>query len=416
MDAKLGVTNSRRWTVVGLLFTASLINYFDRATISFALPLISRDLQLGPEAKGVLLSAFFWSYALMQIPMGILADRVNLRWLYAGAFTLWSVAQGLIGFADGLAAMIGLRVLLGVGEAIYLPGGSKIVSILFRPAERGLPTGLFDAGTRTGLVIEGVLVPWMLLHYGWRTSFALVGFAALIWLLPWFLFTPVGLRSARPTQTTATGQGFRRGVLALVTNRNLLGVCLAFFCFDYYWYFLVNWLPDYLVTSRGLTILKAGLYAALPYFVFGACQPIGGWIADRLVKTGMSETRARKGVITFAFLTGLLLIPAARVTSSGSAVMLIIGGCLVGLATANLLVALQSCAPRSQIGLWTGVYNFVGNIAGILSPLMTGFLIAKTGSYAPPFMLAAGLIAVGPLALWFITGELRPADAEEHDG
>ena len=159
-------TNRRRWAIVGLLFVASVINYFDRATISFALPLISRDLHLGPEAKGVLLSAFFWSYALMQIPMGVLADRVNLRWLYAVSFTLWSMSQGLIGLAPGLGALIVFRMLLGVGEAIYLPGGSKIVSLLFRPAERGLPCGVFDAGTRTGLVIEGVLVPWLLTRYG----------------------------------------------------------------------------------------------------------------------------------------------------------------------------------------------------------------------------------------------------------
>src|SRR5215213_2665739 len=168
----LRVTNARRWSIVGLLFTASMINYFDRATLSFALPLISTELHLGPEAKGVLLSAFFWSYALLQIPMGLLADRVNLRWLYAGAFTLWSISQGLIGLSTGLGMLIAFRVLLGVGEAIYLPGGSKIVSLLFRPSERGLPSGLFDAGTRTGLVMEGVLVPWMLTRYGWRASFA----------------------------------------------------------------------------------------------------------------------------------------------------------------------------------------------------------------------------------------------------
>ena len=195
------VSNVGRWAVVGLLFVASLINYFDRATIAFALPLISKDLHLGPEAKGVLLSAFFWSYALMQIPMGVLADRVNLRWLYAISFALWSVSQGLMGFAAGLGALIAFRMLLGVGEAIYLPGGSKIVSLLFRPAERGLPCGLFDAGTRTGLVMEGVLVPWMLTHYGWRTSFAVIGFTALLWLVPWFLLTPKRLQgdgAARP--------------------------------------------------------------------------------------------------------------------------------------------------------------------------------------------------------------------------
>jgi MFS family permease len=399
------VSNARRWTIVGLLFTASLINYFDRATISFALPLLSQELHLGPETKGVLLSAFFWSYALMQIPMGIFADRVNLRWLYAAAFALWSISQGLIGLAAGLSALIAFRVLLGVGEAIYLPGGSKIVSLLFRPSERGLPCGLFDFGTRTGLVIEGVLVPWMLTTFGWRMTFAVVGFTALLWLVPWLMIAPKRLQGNR-TGTTA-GRDFWATTLALLTNRNLMGTCLGFFCFDYYWYFLVNWLPDYLVTSRGLTILKAGFYAALPYLVFGISEPVGGWIADRLVSAGWSETRARKGIVTVAFLTGLLLIPAARVNTPGAAVALIIGGCLVGLATGNLLVILQSCAPHNEVGLWTGVYNFVGNIAGIVSPLITGFLIEKTGSYTPPFILAAALIAVGPLAFWFIVGELK---------
>lgn len=409
------VSNAGRWAVVGLLFVASLINYFDRATIAFALPLISKDLHLGPEAKGVLLSAFFWSYALMQIPMGVLADRVNLRWLYAISFALWSVSQGLMGFAAGLGALIAFRMLLGVGEAIYLPGGSKIVSLLFRPAERGLPCGLFDAGTRTGLVMEGVLVPWMLTHYGWRTSFAVIGFTALLWLVPWFLLTPKRLQGETPQGRPSEGRGFVGTIMTLVTNRNLLGICVGFFCFDYYWYFLVNWLPDYLITSRGLTLMRAGIYAALPYFVFGLSEPIGGWIADRLIATGWTETRARKGIVTVAFMTGLFLIPAARVTTPGAAVALIIGGCLVGLATGNLLVILQSCAPPDEIGLWTGVYNFVGNIAGILSPLITGFLIAKTGSYVPPFVLAAVLIALGPLAFWLIVGELHAVDRTAAD-
>jgi len=403
--------NRQRWVIVGLLFTASLINYFDRATIAFALPLISKDLQLGPEAKGVLLSAFFWSYALMQIPMGVLADRVNLRWLYAGAFTLWSISQGLMGFAYGLGALIFFRMLLGIGEAIYLPGGSTIVTLLFKPSERGLPSGLFDAGTRTGLVMEGVLVPWMLTHYGWRATFGVVGFTALLWLIPWFLLTPANLR-ASGSMTRTKRVGFVAAVMRLVTNRNLLGVCLGFFCFDYYWYFLVNWLPDYLVTARGLTLMKAGIYAALPYFVFGLSEPIGGWIADRMIAAGWSETNARKGIVTVAFLTGVFLIPAARVNSPNTALMLIMGGCLVGLATGNLLVILQSCAPRDEIGLWTGVYNFVGNIAGILSPIITGVLIARTGSYAPPFMLAAALIAIGPLAFWFIVGDLTAVESE----
>ena len=132
------VSNSRRWGIVGLLFTASLINYLDRAAISFALPLISKDFHLTPETKGLLLSSFFWSYALMQVPIGWCADRLNLRWLYAGAFALWSLAQGLTGLAGSLAVLIGFRILLGVGESIYLPGGVKIISLLFTGKESRL--------------------------------------------------------------------------------------------------------------------------------------------------------------------------------------------------------------------------------------------------------------------------------------
>src|SRR5713226_4791735 len=143
----MNISNARRWSIIGLLFTASLINYFDRYTISLALPLISTELHLGPTTKGLLLSAFFWSYALIQIPIGLVVDRFNLRWVYAGAFALWSLAQGLTGLAGSLATLMGFRVLLGFGESVYMPGGSKVVSMLFPPKERGLPSGLFDFGT-----------------------------------------------------------------------------------------------------------------------------------------------------------------------------------------------------------------------------------------------------------------------------
>ena len=414
------VSNARRWAVVGLLFAASLINYLDRATISMALPLISRDLGLDPTTKGVLLSAFFWSYASMQIPIGWCADRFNLRWLYAGAFALWSVAQGLTGLSRGLAALIAFRILLGVGESIYLPGGTKIVSLLFAPKERGLPSGLFDFGTRTGLVLEGLLIPWLLVHYGWRTTFAVVGFSALLWLVPWLLVSPPRLsgRNAPSAPDSAAGpsaavtpparsQGLG-GASAFLFNRNLLGICLGFFCFDYYWYLLVGWLPDYLVTVRHLTVMRAGIYTALPFFVFGISEPIGGLIADRLIKRGWDETRTRKGIVTLAFATGLFLIPAMRVQSPQAAIALVIGGSLVGLATGNLIVILQCCAPPEQVGIWTGAENFGGNVAGIIAPLATGLLISRTGSYLPGFALGPAVLLAGLLSYWFIVGDLTP--------
>lgn len=399
--------SSRRWTIVGLLFAASMINYLDRSTLSLALPLISHDLHFGPETKGVLLSAFFWSYALMQIPIGLAADRVNLRWLYAGAFALWSLAQGFTGFAGTLTILIVFRLVLGLGESIYLPGGTKIVSRLFKPMERGLPCGLFDFGTRTGMVIGGLTIPWLFTVMGWRMTFRTVGFAALLWLIPWLIATR-GRLGAPPRATRPTAGNTLRRIGVLLGNRNLLGICLGFFCFDYYWYLLVTWLPDYLVTVRHLTIVKAGFTSTLPFLVFGVSEPIGGWIADRLVRQGWDETRVRKGIVTCAFLTGLLIIPASRVQSPTAAVALIVGGSLVGFATGNLLVILQCCAPHEEVGLWTGFENFAGNLGGVLAPILMGFLISRTGSYAPGFLLAAGILVIGLFAYWFIVGDLRP--------
>jgi ACS family D-galactonate transporter-like MFS transporter len=399
-------SNKRRWSIVILLFAASLINYLDRAAISFALPLISKDFQLTPQGKGLLLSSFFWSYAMMQIPIGWCADRLNLRWLYAGAFTIWSLAQGLTGLSSSLAMLLGFRILLGVGESIYLPGGTKIVSLLFSPKERGLPSGLFDFGTRTGLVLEGILVPWLLVHFGWRRTFVLLGFTALVWIAPWSGFFPRHLRDVN--SNAALPDRAPQFVARSLLNRNLLGICVGFFCFDYYWYVLVTWLPDYLVTVRHLSVVQAGFYASLAFFTFGIAEPIGGWIADSLIRHGWDETATRKTIVAIAFSMGVFLIAAMRTAHIGVAIVLLIGACLVGLSTGNLLAILQSCAPSEAVGVWTGAENFAGNLAGIIAPLAVGFLITSYGSYVPGFELASVVLLAGVLAYWFIVGDLKP--------
>jgi len=403
------VSNQRRWTIVGLLFSASLINYLDRAAISFALPQLSRDFHLTPESKGLLLSSFFWSYALMQVPIGWCADRFNLRWLYAGAFALWSLAQGLTGLADSLVVLIAFRILLGIGESIYLPGGTKIVTLLFAAKERGLPSGLFDFGTRSGLVLEGILVPWLLVRHGWRYTFLLLGFAGLLWVIPWLWIFPRHMRPANravASPPAATSSSIRWSTLL---NRNLLGICLGFFCFDYYWYVLVTWLPDYLVTVRHLTIVQAGFYASLAFFTFGVSEPIGGWIADSLIRRGWNETRTRKGIVTGAFFMSLFLVAAMRTSDTPMAIALLVGASLVGLATGNLLAILQCCAPFEKVGIWTGAENFAGNLAGIVAPLAVGLLIKRNGSYVPGFELGVIVLLVGLLAYWFVVGELKPS-------
>ena len=402
------ISNFRRWFIVALLFAASFINYVDRGTISVALPLIAHDLHLGPELKGVLLSAFFWSYALMQVPIGWAVDRWNLRYLYTAMFLIWSVSQGLTGLAVGLGMLIVFRLALGVGESIYLPGGIKIVSILFAPEDRGSATGLFDCGIRAGMAVGAPLTAFLIVRYGWRHMFLIVGTAALLWLVPWLAAFPARLphrSSDRPPLIDAAPRALKH----IVTfDRNLLGICLGAFCQGYYWYLFVTWLPDYFMTERHLRLLSAGFYAALPFVVFTVSEPLGGWLADSLIRAGWNETVVRKTIVTLAFLAGLLLIPATRVHSQTIAIWLIAGAALVGFSFGNLFVFPQCCAPKDEVGIWAGCQNFVGNLGGVVAPLVTGFLIARAGSYSSGFTFGALLLVAGILPYWFILGELKP--------
>jgi MFS transporter, ACS family, D-galactonate transporter len=394
----------KRWAVVALLFAASMINYLDRASLSLALPTISAELGLDPTRKGLLLSAFFWSYALLQVPVGLCLDRFPIRWFYAGMFALWSLACGFTGFAGSLGVLVALRIVLGIGESIYFPGGVKTVSLLFAPQDRGLPNGIFDSGTRVGLVAGGVLIPWLIVSFGWRAMFMALGFGSLLWVVPWLLTVPP--RLAPSGAAAAAAAGFRLPTF----NRNLLGICLGFFCFDYFVYLLLTWLPDYLIQVRHLTIMKAGVYSAMPYVIFGSCQALGGLIGDRLVGRGWDETRTRKGIVTVGFLAGLLLIPAVRVENADLAIMLIMGASLVGLSVGNLTAIVQNCAPPDQVGVWTGMENFIGNLAGVLAPVATGLLISRTGSYMPGFTLAALVLVAGLIPYWLILGQLKPPE------
>jgi len=391
----------RAWIITFLLFAAGFINYFDRAILSVALPVIGADLGLGPTAKGVLLSAFFWSYALMQLPVGWAADRINLRWFYAAAFALWSIACGLTGLVTSLTILLAMRVLLGIGESVYLPGGMKIVALLFDADERGLPSGLMNCGTRAGLAFGVPLIAGLVQSFGWHSAFFVLGFGSLIWLAPWLAAFPAHVRAdfTKP----------KAGVAATLRtlDRNLLGMCLGHFGYGYYWYLLVTWLPDYLVESRHMTLERAGAYCVIPFLVYAASEPVGGWIADCLIRLGYNEQRARKAVVTAAFLTSGMLLVGGRLADDRAAVLAIGAAALVGLATGNLYALLVSVAPEDAAGTWMGIMNFAGNIPGVLAPIVTGVLIERTGSYYPGFVVAVAVLLLALPAYWGVVRERR---------
>jgi MFS family permease len=312
-----------------------------------------------------------------------------------------------MGLAGSLATLVALRISLGVGESIYLPGGNKIVGSLFAPAERGLPAGLFDCGARVGLAVGAPLVAWLISGFGWRWMSAIIGFAALLWLLPWLITFPSRIPLAQPAMPPKDSPRPFQAKQGFTFDRNLFGLSLGFFCYGYFWYLLVTWLPDYLMQVRHLPVLKAGFYAALPFLIFAVSEPIGGWIADHLIHRGWNETLTHKGLLSVSFAMGLLLIPATWVDHASTALFFLCGASLVGISTASMLVMLQLCAPPQKIGSWAGIQNFAGNLGGI-SALVTGFLISRTGSYLPGFALGPVILVAGLMAYWFIVGELRP--------
>jgi MFS family permease len=394
-----------RWTLVALIATASFINYLDRGSLAVALPVISKDLHLDPLQQGAALSAFFWTYTAMQIPMGRIVDRFDIKIVYTVCFALWSLAAAATGLVTGLWTLIACRVLLGIGEAVYLPGGLKVVSLHFKSSETAWPAGLFDLGTKVGLAVGTAIDVWLLVEFGWRSLFFRTGLVGLLWLIPWLLFYPSSSRQTRIAAPVKWRELFR--------NRALLGICLGFFCWDYFWYFLISWLPTYLNTVRHLSMPKIALFGGLPFLIFAASEAFGGWTSGRLMASGWSLSRVTKGFIVTGFLIGLLIIPAAMAESAALSVGLLLAASVSGICCGSMISIPKICARESEVALWVGIMNAAGNVGGVLAPLITGLVVARTGSYVPAFVTAALVLLLGIAAYTLIVPSL---DASETIG
>jgi MFS transporter, ACS family, D-galactonate transporter len=273
---------------------------------------------------------------------------------------------------------------------VYLPGGMKLVSVLFPAEQRGLASGLMNCGTRAGLAFGAPLVAGLVVAIGWHHSFFVLGFVALFWLVPWFAMFPRGADTRAKQKGPAWGR----------VDRNLLGVALSNVGYGYYFYLLVTWLPSYLVDARHLPLKTAGAYVLAPYLTFAVGEPLGGWIADRLVARGWNELKARKTIITIAYLTALLLLPAGLVANTQYSVVFLAGASLVGLSTANMYALVQRVSIAGEVGFATGIFNLAGNISGVVAPLVTGLIVQRTGSYFPAFVVAVAVIIAAVPVYW----------------
>jgi len=384
----------RRWLMIGLLFAAVLANYIDRGNLSIVAVPVMREFAISPAAMGTLLSAFFWSYALLQVPAGWIVDRFGLKWAYGGAFLLWSVASAGVGIASSFQQILVARLLLGVGEAAAQPASLAYIRRNFLDDQQGLPTAVYLSGMMIGPAVGAFLGAFLLERLGWRLLFILTGLGALVWLIPWFMLAPSReISSDDPPASNVKSLVSWKGILARPT---VWGIIVGAFFYSYYWYFCLTWLPSYLVMARGFSFLKMGAYTAIPLLVTAVVSMTCGRAADRVIARYGRAVTIRKRFVAAGFLLGsaILVVPAC---SSSSAVLGVLTVSLfgVGVAGGNYWALTQAASPATLIGRVIGVQNTVANVAGICAPVVTGIIIGRTKNFdlAMIFAGASMLIA-----------------------
>lgn len=391
--------------VLFLLSLSVLINYIDRSNLSIAAPLIKDELGLSAWQLGKLLSAFFWTYALMQIPAGWLVDRFDVKWVFAAGLLIWSAATAVTGALHGFAALLIVRVILGLGESVAFPSYSKILRGHFGESRRGfanamIMTGL-ALGPALGILVGGIAVA----RFGWRSFFVVLGVAGLLWLVPWWSWMP---RRTTPFERATAGDS---GYVSILRQRSAWGTCIGQSSINYYLYFLVTWLPFYLVRERHLAMNEMAREGALVFLMSAIASVVTGKLGDRWIQAGASPTSIRKGWMAFGHVgIGFALMFITMTTGPLFIGMLALVGVFLGISICNSWAFPQSLAGPRMVGRWVGVQNFAGNVAGAVAPALTGFLLDRTGSFYWPFFITAVVAWIGAFAWYFVVGPLEEVD------
>lgn len=423
-----------RWLILAILFAVTTINYADRATIAIAGPELKRVLGLSPVEMGYVFSAFAWSYVLAQLPGGWLLDRFGTKITYFFSIFLWSVftmlmgTVGLLTGAAALATLFALRLLVGAAEAPSFPGNSRLASSWFPTAERGTAAAIFNSAQYFATVLFAPLMGWLVHEHGWQSVFYVMGGLGVVMSFIWLklVYGPkdhpnvnkaeldyiaaggalIDLES-KDKQVVSSKIDTGSAIRQLLGNRMLLGIYIGQYCINTLTYFFLTWFPVYLVTERHMTILKAGFVAALPAVAGFLGGVLGGVISDRLIKRGYSQSVARKTPIVGGMLLAMTMIICNYVEADWL-VITVMSLAFFGKGVGALgWAVVADTSPKEAGGLSGALFNTFGNTAGITTPIVIGYILQQTGSFAGALVFVGANAAVAILCYVLMVGEIK---------
>ncbi len=394
--------------ILFLLGLSVLINYIDRSNLSIAADLLKGELHISNTQLGTLLSAFFWTYCLMQMPAGWLVDRFDVKWVFAAGFLIWSTATAVTGVLHGFVALLVIRVILGIGESIAFPSYGKVLGTHFPEDRRGFANALIIAGLALGPAIGMMVGGNAVSRFGWRPFFVALGVIGLLWLIPWLIWMP--RRTTPPRLTTSP----ILGLLPILRLRSAWGTCIGQFAVNYFLYFLVTWFPFYLMRGRHFSMTAMARDGGLLFLMSATGATIWGKLSDRWIASGSSTTLVRKGSMAvgctgFAIALSMMAIAPDRLLIW----TIVPTGLFLGISGCATWAIPQTLAGPDMVGRWIGLQNFVGNFAGAVAPALTGYLLDRTGLFYWPFFITAAIALLGGFAWTFIIGPIEPVDWDE---
>jgi len=383
-----------------LLVLSVLINYIDRGNLSMAAPLLKEEFGISASQLGILLSAFFWTYTAMLFVCGWLIDCFDVNRVLALGFLLWSLATAATGLVHGFTMLLVMRLILGIGESVAFPCYSKILAWHLPEQRRGLANGAIIAGMKCGPVVGTLGAGLLMARYGWRPVFVGIGLLSLVWLPAWM--------RVMPRDRDSIHLGVSPSVIDILRQRSFWATAAGAFCVAYPLYFMVTWLPFYLVHQQHLSMNDMVNKAALYYGVDAAAALATGCITDFWIRRGLAAGVIRKSAMALGWTTasvGFLGCSSAGPNSYFAWLMVTAVGC--GIGNSGLWAFSQTLAGPQAAGRWTGLQNGIANLGGVIAPALTGFIVEWTGQFQAAFAITAGVCFLGAMSWIFLVGSLK---------